>query len=299
MRRLRRFVSGSLLALALTACGPATAHRGLPPPEALTLAAPVSIAMDTQVGPPVVPVLLNGRGPYRVIVDTGAAGTVIAEPLARELGLPEQARASMGAGGSGRRVPATLTRLETVTLDDLELAGVAAVFGDLSVAQRVAPDVQGVLGAGTLDGLLLTFDYPAGRLRVEPGELPAADGRTIFEWPAEDAVPSLPVDVAGLPLRMDLDTGANGGFVLAAGVEQQLDWLEPLTDGRPLRTVDGETATRDGRLRGRVRIGEHDFVDPAASVRADGDRSRVGYALLKDFVVTLDARNRRVRLRGP
>lgn len=254
--------------------------------------------MDTQVGPPVVSVLLNGRGPYRVILDTGAAGTVLAEPLARALGLPEQARAAMGAGGSGKRVPATLTRLDSIRLDGLTLAGVAAVFGDLSVAQRVAPDVQGILSAGLLDGLLLSFDYPAGRLRIEPGELPAADGETVFAWPAEDAVPSLLVDMAGLPLRMDLDTGANGGFMLAAGVEQQLDWLASPTAGRPLRSVDGETATRDGRLRGRVRIGEHAFVDPAVSVRAAGDRSRVGYGVLKDFVVTLDARNRRVRLVG-
>ena len=44
--------------------------------------------MQDMGGRPVVDLKINGKGPYRFVLDTGATATVIGEELSRELSLP-------------------------------------------------------------------------------------------------------------------------------------------------------------------------------------------------------------------
>src|SRR5260221_14475239 len=47
-----------------------------------------------------IPVEVNGKGPYRFVLDTGASMTVLSAELARELGVRgEKSAVGMGAGG--------------------------------------------------------------------------------------------------------------------------------------------------------------------------------------------------------
>src|SRR5216684_4175785 len=48
----------------------------------------ISVAMGDLGGRPIVEVSINGKGPYRFILDTGASVTVISDDLKDELALP-------------------------------------------------------------------------------------------------------------------------------------------------------------------------------------------------------------------
>jgi hypothetical protein len=62
------------------------AAHGLAAPDRLSLATPkISVPLTFVGGRPVVDVNINGKGPYRFIFDTGAAGTVMSNELAAEL----------------------------------------------------------------------------------------------------------------------------------------------------------------------------------------------------------------------
>ena len=83
-----------LVLLALTASlplGGAQAQpqrRGLPAPtESIFPSDPVEIPMHRFNRLPAVHVQINGRGPFRLIVDTGAAGVILRSELAEELKL--------------------------------------------------------------------------------------------------------------------------------------------------------------------------------------------------------------------
>jgi hypothetical protein len=253
--------------------------------------------MDFVGGRPVVSVRINGRGSYRLILDSGAAGSVFSEQVARELGFPALGSANMSRPGSAETEPATLTKVETIELAGLRLEGVSAVYADLSLLQkRLAADIAGVLSATMLDGVLVTYDYPAQRLGFRTGGLPTPDGRTVFDWPAGERLPSVPLEIGGRTLRVDIDTGSGEGFTLPQTVTAGLPWLQAPVAGDPIHTLDRVTQSATARLRGEIRLGPYSFPNPVIRTN-DGVLQTVGYKVLREFVFTLDAKNRRFELR--
>jgi len=283
-----------LAAITCATCTTACGQHSLPPPDKVELSAPMSVPMESSSGLPVVSARINGRGPYKFIIDTGAMHSVFSENLARELGLPSIAHAAMGRPGSTKPLPATVTRVAKIEIGSLTIEGVTAVFADLSaVFLKKAPDVQGVLSAAMVPGLLVTYNFPARKIEFRHGELPSEDGQTIFVWPAGN-LPSLTADVGGQSVRMDVDTGAISGFVVDTAVANKLQWLEAPSEGEKIRTVDMETKTFTGRMNGIIRVGKFSFENPRVDYHEGFNN--VGYEVLKDFIVTLDSKNRRFEL---
>jgi predicted aspartyl protease len=275
----------------MNACG----QHSLPPPDEIELREPVSVPLEFVGGFPIVSVRLNGRGPFKFILDTGATGSVVAEGLAREIRLPAISQVMMGRPGSDKPATATITRVAKIEIcDGLALKGVTAVFADLSAVQKKAPDVQGVLSAAMFQGLLVAFNYPTKTIEFRRGELPAEDGQTLFAWAAAEGLPSFTADVGGQSVRMHLDTGSSSGFILNTTIASKLTWLQAPSEGMPIRTLDMETNSFAGQMKGIIRIGKFVFENPRLKY-AEGFNN-MGYEVLKDFVVTLDPKNRRFEL---
>jgi hypothetical protein len=129
-------------------------RRVVGPPQSLDLgAAPVAVPLVGPVTMPLVDVLVNGRGPYRLLVDTGANVTLLQGRVARELRLPVLR--------PGRE--SQLVRVERLEI------GAARFTGLVAGARDWREDIDGVLGFNLFSGCLLTFDYPAGTLVLERG----------------------------------------------------------------------------------------------------------------------------------
>jgi predicted aspartyl protease len=288
--RLLTTIVALILSTSVTACGP----RPLPQPDKIELGAPVTVPMLSSAGLPVVEARINGQGPYKFILDTGAMGSVVSESLARDLGLPSIAPAAMARPGSSKPLPATVTRITRIEIGKVSLEGVMAVFADLSAVMKKAPDAQGVLSASMFQGLLVSYNFPARTIDFRRGELPKEDGQTIFTW-AAGKIPNVTADVAGQSVQMDLDTGATRGFVIDAAIAKKLAWLEAPTEGTKLQTVDIETGTFTGRMKGTIRVGTFSFENPRVDYH-DGFNN-IGSFVLKDFVVTIDPKNRRLELK--
>ncbi len=114
----------------------------------------ISVAMGDLGGRPIVEVSINGKGPYRFILDTGASVTVISDDLKDELALP--------AGVSNAHTPdgasASLVRIDSLRVGDAALTGVFAGVAPLSrMFRSEAP--RGVLSASSFPGYLVIFDY--------------------------------------------------------------------------------------------------------------------------------------------
>ena len=70
-------------------------------------------------------------------------------------------------------------------------------------------------------GLLFVLDYPGGKLKLAPGALPAPEGQQFFEYPTEDQVPTVRVDVSGHPFVVQVDSNAPGGLTLPSPAGRQ------------------------------------------------------------------------------
>ena len=268
--------------LAVLACGAlhpsALAHTVAVPAQGAT------IPMLDFGGRPVVEVTINGKGPFRLIVDTGAAATVLDSALAAELSLRD-----------------TDVQLDELRIGPIALEGLRAFVAPLSGLLRGEAAPRGVLSASVFPRHLLTFDFQRRRFLVRAGALPEAQGRTVFSYAGAD-LPSIPVRVAGREITVHLDTGAPYGLALPTRYMKELPLSgEPVQRGTA-RTHAGSSAIYTATLSGDIAVGEFAlatrelrFTDVVPDPHAV-PKGQLGSGALRDFVVTLDASNERVRM---
>ena len=116
-----------------------------------------------------VPVYLNGQGPFAFALDTGASQSVVDEDLADQLKLPKDGPAVEMTGVSAT-AEATQVRVNAWRVGDVELPGRSMVCLKLSAANRRVK-MRGLLGSDVLSRFgAVTVDYNNQRLllRVHP-----------------------------------------------------------------------------------------------------------------------------------
>jgi hypothetical protein len=252
----------------------------------------VTVPMLDVGGRPVVELSINGSGPYRFILDTGASRTVVADDLIAELKLP-----AINGADSGP------VRIDTLGLDTLMMTDVTVARGGAMLA-GLNGQVRGVLSAQAFPGSLLTLDFIDKRVSVRRGELPPADGRRIFAYDADDPLPRVPVRIDGTEYRLHFDTGAPAGMSLPLARARTLGLEGQLVERGRARVVTGVFPVFEAPFTGRIELG--DFVLPITAISFSDLRpgpapppGLIGMKLLQDFVITLDTRNRRVRFEKP
>lgn len=146
-----------------------TPARVEPPPDstagevAFELAGPGGAAL-------VVPVHLNGQGPFDFVLDTGATLTCVDQEVARRLGLPEargMRGVGAGAGGAGQMRLVTLDSLRVGAARAEELTACAL---DLEHTARVGLEIDGLLGLNFLRSFRVTLDFEREVLHLEGTE---------------------------------------------------------------------------------------------------------------------------------
>lgn len=105
-------------------------------------------------------VTINGRGPYRFVVDTGADRSVLSDTVAADLGLAKQTKVLVE--GVVRTVPA-----ETVHIGEISFGSVRRTDMTLPVLPRAWLGADGFLGLDMIDRYRVTFDFRRGLLSVE------------------------------------------------------------------------------------------------------------------------------------
>lgn len=107
----------------------------------------------------IVPVYLNGQGPFDFVLDTGATITCVDQAIAQQLELPK-ARGVVGVGAGA----AGAGQMQLVTLDSLRIGAakagrLSACALDLSHTGRVGLEIDGLLGLNFLRSFRVTLDF--------------------------------------------------------------------------------------------------------------------------------------------
>jgi hypothetical protein len=270
---------------------PAPSRIDVPP-------AGVDVLMQDFGGRPVVDVQINDRGPYRFILDTGATITVVGEEISKDLSLP---RAGVGAAPTGHGPLSSIVTIDNLRVREAAIGGFMAAVMPLSSVFKDRGAPVGVLSASSFVGCLLTFDYPARRISIKPGSLGAADLRTIFQYKESDTLPMLPVRVAGHATRIHLDTGSAFTLTLPRKFLAELPLKSQPQDSGAARLLGGTVPVSVAAVDGAIEIGQYELDIPQvrfADMRPGIEigPGNVGYPVLRDFVVTLDSKNRRIQL---
>src|SRR5437868_9891341 len=245
---------------------------------------------------PVIEVKLNGQGPFAFTIDTGAGMQAdIDTSVAAQLKLQPNGKVLNGdpSGENDREVDTA--RIDSIAFGDAEFRNVTAMIRPQRIT-RDYPDVDGILGFALFTDYLLTLDYPAMEVRLARGTLPPANGADVLNFEIENRIPVIEVAIGKIRVRAHIDSGNFvAGFILPEEIAEQLQLMsQPVTVGRA-RSVSNQIELKQVKLKDTIRIGGFDFPQPTITFPALSD-TNVGFKVLRDFALTFDQKNRRVKL---
>ena len=149
-------LAASALAMGLAAC----LQAGGAPTAAVAGEGEIPFTLAGRGGAAVlVPVHINGTGPYRFVLDTGATLTCLDQSLAERLELPQP----VGMIGHGATVAESgtfgLHRVDTMTVGEATASSLTTCAVDLQRLKGVGLEADGLLGLNFLKEFTVTLDF--------------------------------------------------------------------------------------------------------------------------------------------
>lgn len=248
-------------------------------------------------------ILVNGRGPFRVMVDTGCSLTLVSPELAEAVNatVPDADEDfAIAQNGLGDPTDVQQVTLGTIELGSVCFEGVTAAVSDsfdkLSTIQ--GRRVDGALGFPLFADLFLALDFPNQRVLLSkkwPVNVPAI--RASLPVVEHVDVPFVQVNIQGKPVEAMVDTGANQALQLPVELASALQWKVKPRVGS-LVAVIGEVGREGiGRLAGRLSLGPVQQIEPTAIV-STGPPS-IGLRSLERFCVIFHQSENKMWLCGP
>lgn len=309
----RRTFAGSSLAMAasLLPGGPGwtqtiTANASLQKPDPDQDAASLAARTDAN-SHLTVEVMINGKGPYHFVVDTGAERTVIADTVASALGLIHSNTVTINGISNRITVP-------TVQVSSLSFGPFVRTDLSLPILPRRFLYADGYLGLDAINGTRVTFDFQNRAVHIEQPRAPinqidpqgevarvrakGTDGRLRVTGCLVDSVPATAF----------IDTGAEvsvGNETLLYNLQRRNKRLATLGT-MTLTGVTGGEVTGDIIPVERIRLQGLAFTNGSLVIADVPDFSMwklrlraallIGMDYLRQFAaVTIDYRNKEIR----
>lgn len=187
----------------VTPAGSPPAAALAPPPQDLLLACPTT---RDYVGRVVARVMVDGKGPFRFIIDTGANESTISPKLAAALGLHPSATDSLRVAGVTGTAMVPSVRIETLRAGDLVISHTSLPV----IWSPVMAGADGILGAAGLaqDILFVDFRHNTVTIRRAGGAAVPAGYTRIRARRIYGGLLSLPGEVGHVPITAIVDTGS-------------------------------------------------------------------------------------------
>lgn len=287
----------AVLLLAMTLVGACVATPAMRPPSEV----PFLRQADGRI---IVFALIDGAGPFPLIIDTGASVTVLDDSLVAELGLAARGvEVTVHGVGGASSAPAYEPISVALGADELSLPWVVGI--DLPGSS----DARGILGVDALAQRTIEIDSGARMLRLRSDRYAPPPG-------AGTSRSNMVIDTNGLPhveIRVNntrglalIDTGLGGmiidpAFAARAGVPLSADPVE-------FRDVTNEATAVQRTGRARLRIGQAFWiVERVALLRPEvldrldaGERTEavLGASVFSETTLVLDFTSRRLYVLG-
>ena len=254
------------------------------------------------------PVQVNGDGPFEFILDTGAGTSLLSSDLAKKLKIKIiSTKEGQSAGG---KISVSLAKVDSLAVGQAKLDDVDVGIVDLThIGNTIGTKIDGDIGYNFLKHFRITIDYHDCEIRLdEPRRIQRLGRSSKAEVPmrlASLAKPLLLVDVHANghgPFQFAIDTGTST-TAIAPELAQQLGLksspVGPLTTGGA--QVNVTAGTLESFKVGRAGVDDlvvvvADFfgtLSQAVGAKLDGI---IGYNFLRNFRVVMDYPSEKFRL---
>lgn len=209
------------------------------------------------------PVLIDGRGPHRFIVDTGQTFFHISSALAEQLHLRR------------RRIPQILAYTPDGQLKPEMYVARDVLVGGAYHVENIELFGRSYNGEEMFNGIVpfmasrpVSFDFRSPQMTLHAAGLPSLTGASRFEFlPPHDGIlsttPVVMADLDGMPLKLLVSTGSAGGLDLYPATVQRLDLWDRYSRFVESKGADGEIFRREVRA-ASLRFGGVELRNPVA-----------------------------------
>jgi hypothetical protein len=234
---------------------------------------------------------------YRLLFDTGAV-SVISQPLADELNLPNIVERPIGSSTNDKQV-SVFTRLDSINVGGIDFLDVGAVVLDFNTSPELSclgMEVDGILGANMMRNGIWQVDYKNQELHFTDDRTKLSFQENIYDiafTATRQGSPFVDIQFNGETYRIEFDTGKGGGVGLpykkVKNVFQTFDETEYIK-GFGMAGVGVFGASQDTVYKlsvKNIQLGEYQqdtlLIDIGRSTKP-----LVGNRFLKHFKVTFD-----------
>jgi len=254
---------------------------------------PMSAPIELTHGKPFVMVTVNGKGPFRFVVDTGTGGDAfVSAELADQLHLPESGYVHLSdpSKQGAQRVP--LVIMDTLQVAGVVFTGVKAIRHTLSSADG---NCDGLLGFGLFRDYLLTLDYPHRRITLDLGTLTPDGEQSVLPFRKSDGIPIVPMHIGSLQIDAQIDSGGTG-LSLPQTLVPRLKFISnPEAFGRA-QSLSTRFEIKAARLASDVHLGNYTFAKPFVEINSAFPLANFGANAMQNFAITFDQKHGLVRL---
>ena len=244
--------------------------------------------------------MLNGRGPYTLVVDSG--GDYIVTP---EVAAALQAKSSGGLqlqGVGNATEGAAFAHIDSIAIGNAIVRNQYTLVLPIATGFGVAEGmkIDGMVGHQFLARFLTTIDYANSKLTLAtPSAAPAAlPGAAAIPFYIDGSIPRISIDVDGVTASAEVDTGNRGGLELSSpflAMHPAIAALARTPPGIVGFGVGGPAYARLGRVP-TLQIGPYTIANSVASfgIQTKGafadpfNPANLGGAIWRRFDVTFD-----------
>src|SRR4051812_22326383 len=188
---------------------------------AMRLAAAERISFELVDNRILIPVAINGSGPFRLILDTGAPGLTLSEEVAARLGLPNLATTS--SSGVGEAVVRSVrSRVQSVVIRGHNVGAMScSVMSFADPALWGTERVDGILGLPVFETWAVTIDYRKREIVLAEDASGVSAGAIRVSIDFAGHIPVVTASVLGSNARLGVDTGMRSSLLLATTFVKQ------------------------------------------------------------------------------
>lgn len=257
----------------------------------------------------IIEAMVNGKGPFLFMVDTGSNDTVLTQSLAEDLQLPFIQKRKFLTHNGYQTVQ--YYKIDNIKFGKAELSDYQVkTYTEPSVVthfrnQKKLP-IDGILGLGAFYHYLLTFDYANKQIEMASGTL-SAEEEGVIELEDISRTPVISIlfkdkNNARLYINCLIDTGFSGYFAMPASVKT-LPFKVLKAEKTLLRVWGQQYVIKKVQVDVNVYLGKKVIVSPIVLYGNDiYGTSNTGFGLvglyaLHPFQLTIDQKNKRVQLK--
>ncbi|NII53695.1 retropepsin-like aspartic protease [Luteibacter sp. SG786] len=234
---------------------------------------------------------VNGKGPFRFAVDTGASGVGrLDSSLLPTLGLQSSGSAATSDGVT--TAEAETTAVESLSVGSIERRGLSLITRDYRKHVSGEAAFDGILGREFFADGLLVIDYGARKISFSTSRGLSRDDAGAL--PYERAF-RVPITIGAKSFEANLDSGANVAMVVPARLWPEVSGsaLEKAASGQ---LTNGKIETSKGVVPGPVKAGAMRWSDVDAKVSERFPEILIGAHALSSTVLAIDQRSRSIAL---